>query len=411
MLNAVYWKEEVTVYKDELFNNSCSGSSLLEVLLAMAIIAMATPFLYTQISDTNNSLRDMATANEIISLRDPMLNFVRLNQGDWPEVVQIRLADEELDSISEIPTAGFIDKYKINGATVTDIYLAFDLQKDDLRTNQVARHIGDDAAVVGEDGIAYGKSWAVAAPDFKPGNLIYKISRDIDGEDKTKYLHRTSSNEEDKLNVMFRDLNMGGKNIYDIGGVYSKSAEIRNVLTLFLESERLVADTFYFSAGATLDGDKAAFGTMRVTGDISGFRNIYADTLNGNKFTTTGRIITDRATVVNSLNIANDLNLKSDSYRTISGFTGITAHDVITSYISTEEISFYENFGLTISGELLMSTTPPLKIGNWIFPSYTPPSFKELTLSRATVPAAPVSEEFNVIMSSDWQEAMPKEIK
>lgn len=401
----------MAVYKEAFYCDSCRGSSLLEVLLAMAIVAMATPFLYTQIVDTNKSLRDMVTANKIIALRDPMLNFVRLNQGAWPEVVQIRLADEELDSISEIPTAGFIDKYKVNGATVTDIYLAFDLNENDLRTNQIARHIGDDAAVVGDDGIAYAKSWAVSAPDFKPGNLIYKISRDIDGEDKTKYLHRTSSSEEDKLNVMFRDLNMGGKNIYDVGGIFAKSAEVRNVLTLFVESERLVADTFYFSSGATLDGDKAAFGTMRVSGDISGFRNIYANVLNDNKFTTSGRIIADRATVTNSVNIANDLNLKSDSYRTISAFSGITAHNVITSYISTEEINFYENFGLTISGELLMSTTPPLKIGSWTFPSYTPPTFKELTLSRASVPAAPVSEEFSVIMSSVWQEAMPNEVK
>ena len=142
---------------------------------------------------------------------------------------------------------------------------------------------------------------------------------------------------------------------------------------------------------------------MRVTGDISGFRNIYADTLNGNTYTTSGRIITDRATVLDSVNIGNRLTLKSDASRTISGFTGIVAHTVKTSYVSTEEIIFYDNFGLTVSGELLMSTTAPIRIGGWTFPSLTPPRFSVLNLSRATIPSAPTKDEFSAIMSADWQ--------
>lgn len=400
----------MTVSKKKIFYNSERGASMLEVLLAMAIVAMTTPFLYSQISDTNDTLRDMATANKIISLRDPVLNFVRLNQNDWPEVAQIKLSEEELDEISDKPVAGFIDKYAVNGATVTDVYLAFDMEGTDLRTSQIARHIGNDAAVVGNDGIAYGRTWAVAAPDFKPGNLIYKISRDLEGEDKTKYLHRTETGE-DNLNMMMRDLNMNKNRVYDVGGVNGKSAKINSASVQFVETDSLVANTLYFSNGANLDGDKAIFDSLRVTGDISGFRNIYADTLNSKSYTTSGRIITDRATVVNSVNVGNTLTLKSDSSRTISGFTGITAHSVTTSYVSTEEIIFYDNFGLTISGELLYSTTAPLKIGNWTFPSLTPPKFTELNLSRGSVPAMPNSKEFSVILSDDWQAAMPKEMQ
>lgn len=400
----------MTVSKKKNFYNSERGASMLEVLLAMAIVAMATPFLYSQISDTNDTLRDMATANKIISLRDPVLNFVRLNQNDWPEVAQIKLSEEELDEISDKPVAGFIDKYAVNGATVTDVYLAFDMEGTDLRTSQIARHIGNDAAVVGNDGIAYGRTWAVAAPDFKPGNLIYKISRDLEGEDKTKYLHRTETGE-DNLNMMMRDLNMNKNRVYDVGGVKGKSAKISNASVQFVETDSLVANTLYFSDGANLDGDKAVFDSLRVTGDISGFRNVYADTLNSKSYTTSGRIITDRATVVNSVNVGNTLTLKSDSSKTISGFTGITAHSVTTSYVSTEEIIFYDNFGLTISGELLYSTTAPLKIGNWTFPSLTPPKFTELNLSRGSIPAMPNSKEFSVILSDDWQEAMPKEMR
>ncbi|MBO8407377.1 MAG: hypothetical protein IAC77_02855, partial [Proteobacteria bacterium] len=93
------------------------------------------------------------------------------------------------------------------------------------------------------------------------------------------------------------------------------------------------------------------------------------------------------------------------------GFTGIAAHTVLTSFLSTEEIIFYEDFGLTVSGELLYSTTAPIKIGSWTFPSYTPPRFTELYLDRAKLPASPVAHEFDVIMSADWQDAVPVEIK
>lgn len=399
----------MTVYKMKIFADSTRGASMLEVLLAMAIVAMATPFLYSQIADTNDTLRDMVAANKIMDLRDPVLNFVRLNQNDWPAVAQIKLSDAELDEISDMPTSGFIDKYQVNGATVTDVYLAFDMDGTDLRTTQIARHIGTDAAVVGNDGIAYGRTWAVAAPEFYPGNLIYRISRDLDGEDKSRYLHRTETGEEN-LNMMLRDLNMNNNRIYDIGGIVAKSARVRGASAQFVEAAGLTANTLYFSSGANLDGDTASFASMRVTGDISGFRNIYADTLNGNTYTTSGRIITDRATVLDSVNIGNRLTLKSDASRTISGFTGIVAHTVKTSYVSTEEIIFYDNFGLTVSGELLMSTTAPIRIGGWTFPSLTPPRFSVLNLSRATIPSAPTKDEFSAIMSADWQTIMSGEV-
>lgn len=400
----------MAVYKKKFFDDSCSGASMLEVILAMAIVAMATPFLYSQISDTNSTLRDIAKAKEIIDLRGPVLNFVRLNQGKWPDVVQIKLSDDELDNISTLPDYGFIDKYVVNGATITDVYLAFELDESQLKTSKIAKHIGMDAAVVGQDGIAYGDSWAVSAPDFKPGSLIYRISRDVNGEDKSKYLHRTATGEE-KLNMMLRDLNMGGKNIYNVGEIFAKSANIRNVATSFIETSSLLSDAIYFSSGATLSGDSAAFKNIRVSGDVSGFRNIYANALNGNKYTTNGRIITDRATVIESVNVSNNLTLKSDTSRTIGSFVGVSAHSLTTSYISAEEITFYENFGLTVSGELLVSTTAPLKIGNWSFPSYTPPKFSSLNLSRAKIPNAPNVNMFGVIMSDGWQSAMPKEVK
>ncbi|MDE5616034.1 MAG: hypothetical protein K2I81_04360 [Alphaproteobacteria bacterium] len=395
----------MAVFSSGIFANDSRGAGLTEVLLALAVVGIATPFVYNQVVETTRNAADIRTAGRIIDMRGPALNFVRMQGDRWPDVAQIRLTPEDLAQIADGATAGFIDKYAVSGASVTDIYLAFDLGVSRMRAASVARHIGIDAAVVDEDGIAYGQSWAVTAPDFLPGDLIYKISRGVVGEDTAKYLHRGTSGE-DQLNVMQRDLNMGGHNVYDVGGVVGKSAKINGATAMFIETKNVAADAVYFSAGANIDGGTASLGALRVTGDITGFRNIVAASMNGSGYTTAGRVIADRATVTNSVNVARDLTLKSDVTRTISGFDGISASTVATPFISADEIIFYDNFGLTLSGELLMSTTAPLKIGSWTFPSNTPPKFSKLTLSRAEYPAAVRKTEFAPIMRRGWMDGL-----
>ena len=391
----------MTVFKTKIFSNQNRGASITEVLLAMAIIAIATPFVYNQIAKTNHTIHDIAVARRVMSTRDNALNFVRMNQDKWPTPAQIRLDDTELAAISPDAAAGLIDKYSVNGAVITDVYLAFELADEQLRTNKIARHIGGDAAVVGPDNIAYGNTWAVAAPDFMPGDLVYRISRDVVGTDTSRYLHRATSGE-DKLNVMERDLDMARHHVYNVATASAKSARIKNGNATFVDTDSATANTIYFSSGANIDGTDVSVGNLRVSGDMSGFRNVYADNINGDKFTTTGRIITDRATILDSVNVSGDFIVKSDSTRTISGFTGISVNSVATPYISTEEMIFYENFGLTVSGELLMSTTPPLKIGNWVFQSTKPPAFSKFELSRGTLPTAPSRNAFSPLIRSGW---------
>ena len=396
----------MTVFNTKIFDDENRGASILEVLMSMAIVAIAVPFVYSQIAETNNNIRDMAIARNIMDLRPDVLNFIRLNQDTWPETVQIRMSPEDLEMVTNGANAGFIDKYIVNGASITDIYLAFNMGATNLRTANIAHHIGEDAAVVDETGVAYGRTWAVSAPDFKIGDLIYRITRNVAGEDKTKYLHRGTSGEDD-LNVMHRDLNMGGYNIYDIGGVFASAARIKDITATFVTSDDLTADTIYFSNGANMSGNNVSIGSLRVTDDMVGFKNIYADKLNNNGYTTVGRIIADRATVTNKLNVAGNLNLKTDSARTISGFKGISAGAVYTPYLLTDEIIFYENFGLTISGELMMSTNSPIKFGSWTFPSITPPSFSTFTIARSKMPAMPGKSEFGALMTNGWQEYIP----
>ena len=392
----------MTVFKTKIFDTNNAGASITEVLLAMAIVALATPFVYKQIATTNQTIRDIAIAKTIISTRDSVLNFVRTNQDKWPETVQIQLDDTDLASVSPNAFTGFIDKYSAIGTTITDVYLAFKIDDSNLHANKIAKHIGGDAAVVNDNGIAYGNTWAVAAPDFQPGDLIYRITRNISGEDTSKYLHRATSGEDD-FNVMMRNLNMNKHHIHNTATIIAESAKINNANAVFVNSESLDAKNIYFSSGANMDGQDVHFGNLRVTGDMYGFRNIYADNLNGSKFTTSGRIITDKASILNSIKVGNNMVVKSDSSRSISGFTIISSNTVLTPFISSEEMIFYDNFGLTVSGELLMSTTPPLKIGNWSFPSTKPPMFSEFEISRAKIPETINQSEFDAILKSGWQ--------
>lgn len=392
----------MTVRNVKIFDDCSRGASMLEVLLAMAIIAVAAPLVYNQIVQTNHSIHELAISRDITQMRDLVLNYVRINQDAWPDVAQIKLSDDELAEISDAVSVAFIDKYAVHGASITDVYLGFELDMDDIAISRVARNIGQAAAVVGADGIAYGDGWAVSAPDFKPGFLIYRVAYDFSGEDKSKYLHRGTSGE-DGLNQMQRDLNMGGYNVLDAGTLVAESARARDGATTFVEAGLVSAQATYFSDGANMDGGAVSIGSLRVTGDITGFRNINARDLNGSGYTTAGRIIADRATVSNSINVARDLIIKSDSARTIGAFTGITANSVSVPFVSADEIIFFENFGLTISGELLMSTTPPLKLGAWTFPSATPPRFAEFNLRRAQTPAAPSRDEFGPLMMQGWK--------
>ena len=417
----------MTVFKTKIFNNLSRGASMIEVILAISIIAVAAPFMYKQINRTYSDIENISVAQKIVDLQDPVLNFVRTHQEDWPDEAEMQLTDAEIKEISPIISSGFIDKRQFQGTTITDVYLAFNLSDSMVRTNQIARQIGMDAAVVGDDGIAYANTWAVSAPGFEPGYLIYRISHNFATQDRTKFLHRGTSETvskvksifdtsddtntdtaKDNLNAMLRDLNMGGKEILNVGTLDSESVNVKNINATFLVSDEVDADTIYFSSGANIQGSDATIDTIRALGDISGFRNITANNLNGNSFSNSGAVITDSATIKKSIKIGNLFKLKTTSNRTINAFTAMSSNSVYTPYISAGELVFYGDFGLTVSGELLMSGTAPLKIGNWVFPSSQMPSFSTLKLGRAKISETPNKSEFSAIMASDWQTKQSK---
>lgn len=390
-------------YFDRLSINAERGATLTEVVLAVAVMIAVSPFMYSQIIDMSRESQDIARANEIVKLRDGVVNYLRINQTQWDEKAEVKLSEEQLQKIAPFAHSGYIDKYKVNGASIADVYLAFNTDSSDFRAANIAKQIGEDAAVVREDGIAYSQSWAVSAPnDFYVGDLIFRISHDFEGADKSRFLHRGTMGE-DGLNKMFRNLHMNSFNVFNAANVDALSAKAIDVDAVFLESDVVDADNVYFSSGANMSSDNITFGSMRVTGDTNGFRLIKADKLNGDKYTTNGRIIVDRATIGKSVNVAGNLILKASSARSVSGFSGVSMNKLLTPYLSTTDLVFYENFGITVSGELLLAGVAPLRIGNWVFPSLTPPSFSKLTLTRASVPPVPDADKFKKIISKDWQ--------
>ena len=249
------------VSKSHFYNtNTQRGASILEVVLAITVVLAVSPFIYIQTIKMANDVKDIANANRIVNLRDKVINYVRVNQGQWPDTAEIKMSDEDLKSISSLPHSGFIDKYTVNGATITDIYLAFDIDNSDFRSANVAKYIGDEAAIVREDGIAYSQSWAVSAPDdFMVGDLIYKISRDFGSADTSKFLHRGTMGE-DGLNKMQRDLNMNSFNLFNVSSVDAVSVKSFDVDAVFLSSDMVDSNSVYFSSGVTMDSQNITFG-------------------------------------------------------------------------------------------------------------------------------------------------------
>ena len=126
-------------YFEKLSANVQRGETITEVVLAVAVVIALSPFMYNQIIEMSKESQDIAKANKIVSLRDDVINYVRVNQSSWGENAEIKLDDEELKKISADAHSAYIDKYKVNGASITDVYLAFDIDESDYRSANIVK--------------------------------------------------------------------------------------------------------------------------------------------------------------------------------------------------------------------------------------------------------------------------------
>ena len=405
------------------------GSNLLETLLAIGLVAAMTPFVYNRVAETTREIADVATAKQIVAWREPMTAYVRKNQIDWPPDAEVELSEEgvhglitEQNTLAQryLPVVAFLDKYQHLGGTNIDSYIIFPARFDGLRMRRIAKRLGIDAAIVDDEGMAYSASggWSVESPLFQENDLIFRVTMTLARDDSWMYLHRMRSDDE-MLNTMDRDLLMSRQNLSDADRILAGTLDSKMISSWFATADLFTTDDAVFPDGASLDGTNTSFSSVRVTGDIIGFRNIATARMEGPRaalnWAAQGNLVTDRANVLYSVNVGRTLNIKSSHSATVSGFSAVSAHSLAVPFLSTDEIHFGEGFGLSISNELSATFgSGPLRLGSgtrgWSFPSTSSPRFSDLILHRSPANlAAATPKGFDKILGKGWKSLREQE--
>ena len=375
-------------------SNSSGGAGLTEMLLALAITAAAAPFAYRQISRVSQNMKNVAIARRLIDDGDPIRNYIRLHSADMPENEVVKIETDYDDR------KVFASKSK--GAL--SAFVVIKTYKDDvLGANQIAGLMGPDAGVVETDGVAYGSAggWAVSIDGAGPGDIVHRIDLAGQSDDTAKYLHRTVLSE-GELSTMKRDLSMGSKSIGNAGAVDAQKLNATDLGAHLVRTGAIATSALYFTSGLNLNPERSTMRSVRANGDAIGFRNFWTD----NFHSPSGALTTDRATIANKLTVSNKFEVKAPYSKTASGFAGASASSVKTAYLDTTNLTFMPGFGLVVSSELLYSSTPPIKLGNWTFPnsSGAGPKFSSIKLKNLDG-KEPVSSipDFSEILKENWQ--------
>lgn len=306
------------------------GASMLEVILAVALVLMLVPFMYYHIADMNNTVKDVALANQIVKLRDPVVDFVRVNQSEFSsdDGSAVQFTAEELASIAPLAQSGWVFRNNMVGGSSIEVYLLFSLGTA-YRTANIAKYIGSDAALVSDDNIAYSNDWAVSFDDdLTPGDLVFKITHDFSEADNDRYLHRGTIGGA-HLNRMERTLNMNFNNLYNVKNISVPNpdgcsedvccdgddcgvAYINSAQALFLNAGSGIVNVnnATFSSGAeikTSDGSPH-IGKLTVLGDVDNLKEIDTKTIDA----TAGMLYAQNISLSGNIEIGNNLSLGID---------------------------------------------------------------------------------------------------
>ncbi|MGI5845747.1 MAG: hypothetical protein ACOX7D_00985 [Alphaproteobacteria bacterium] len=411
--------------KNRDFYKEQKGAGLIETLLAIAIVGAIIPFAYNGAINMSNQIADISESKHIIAWGDPIMAYVRKNQSDWPSNAQVEFNQNQLKILNKgdnrllDPYAGFIEKREDSSGTSINAYIAFrPIKIKKIRVANIVRNLGTDAAIVESGGEAISSAgWGISSELFSEGDLIFRISDILGKDDSYKYLHRIYL-DNIELNTMYRDIDMVKNNIFDIGKINAKTLNSTNVKTWFVESGIIKTKEIFFPEGMSIDASNAEFESINVSDDISGFRNITADKLkgigtsSGSSWSSRGDIIVDMVNINGPIHVQNDMIVRSESSRIITSFAGIRAQSIATPFLSTDNLIFQKDFGITISGELLYSSTggAPIRLGRWYFPSINGPRFSNLFLKKVNnneigeTLIVPNNNDFLPIITSGWQD-------
>ena len=253
----------------KFLKNSQRGASALEVIFAMGLVVAVTPFIYNQVSEMTHVVHDVSVANQITGTRDAVLNFMRTNQTEFQNESN-EISDTSLAAIAPGAVKGMVYQIGVENSTIKNLetYLLFNVDDTKYRASSIAKYIGGDAAVVGDDNRAYAKDWAVQLPESwadvlnsSDNHLVYRIARDFGGDDKTLYLHRGDLG--DHLNQMQRVLHMAGFDLVNVADFYAVALNMNSVNAPFVKADdSITAAEVQFTKGATINNGSLDLHTL-----------------------------------------------------------------------------------------------------------------------------------------------------
>ena len=342
-----------------------AGSSMMEVILAIALVLAVTPFLYGQISSMTEMVQDIHYAKKIVAMRNNIITFMRVNESDWGQMDEPpKITPEQIKEIAPGAKNMIVDNQS-EQTGVMDVYVVFPRRKTNLRTAKVAKYIGSDAAVVQHGGIAYAQNWAVQdEKNFEEGDLIFRVSRDYALENKTKYLHREAGVKGD-LTTMLTNLHMNNNYMYNVGEMSGKYIDMHNsiatkVRCIQTDNNIDYIDDVRFLGGVNITDSYIYAENVSYVNTLYGL-NIEAAEVNNNK---DPLIIGRDVTISNSVSVGNDLILKYNendtSVKTVLdisflGTQGLSSYFINASnliYTTNEKELSESSFGITVASNL-----------------------------------------------------------
>ena len=348
------------------------GASVTEVIFAIGLVIAVTPFIYNQVSEMTHVVHDVSVAHQITGTRDNVLEFMRTSQNNFHDGSN-EIVDTTLNTIAPGAAKGIVFLVPVDGTSNIknlESYLLFSVDDTKYRASSIAKYIGSDAAVVGDDNRAYAKDWAVELPsswsdvlETGESHLVYRITRDFGGDDKTLYLHR-SNDLGDGLNTMLRNLHMGDNFLQNVNEFHTKSIIARSInnTPLVKVGQDLIAENVSLYNGANIEGGTVDFHVLDVMKDLRWFETVTAQQLG----TTSQRCNLFFQKVTCSTFGLNELSVLGNANLYVKVFT--VPGDLLSPNILADIVAGQQNATLYLA---LASTVPGdygLVLNKWNYP-------------------------------------------
>lgn len=325
------------------------GSSLLEVILSITLVLLLVPFLYVQIADMNDSVKNMAVANKIVKMRNDIKNYILVNNGYFDDNENHELDNDILQKIAPGANRGFVRK-KQDDVVGIEAFIEFNIDNSKYKAADIARYIGDDAAVVQSDNTAYSEYWAVALGGddvFRPGNLIYYVNYSFNSGDESNYLHKSADG---GFNVMKRDLNMNNHELKHVNEVDVQNLEVEkgNIKSIKDTSTdiSIYAVDVTFNKNVNFGKDLLSFFSLsgRSSFNMCGdFKSIELGKLSANELTAT-----NVASVTNKITIESGLICENESSVSF-GTVDLTKNTLMLKTFTATTLKEGENAEIKVS--------------------------------------------------------------